>query len=44
MGMAKSNNAQIVERVFTYLMVRMSSFAQSAEVSFSTLPGKTREL
>jgi len=43
MGMAKSDNAQIAERVFTYLTPRMSSSAQSAEVSFSSLPGKIRE-
>lgn len=39
MGMMKSNNAHIVESVFTYLVPRMSSSALNAEVSFSTVPG-----
>ena len=44
MGMAKSSNAQIAGRVFTYLTPRISSYAQGAEVSFPSLPGKIREL
>ena len=39
MGMMKSNNAHIVESVFTYLVPRMSSSALNAEVSFATVPG-----
>jgi len=44
MGMARLNNAQTAESVFTYLMPRMSSSALNTEASFSTLPGKIREL
>lgn len=44
MGMAKSNNAQIAGRVFTYLTPRMSRSAQGAEVLFPSLPGKIRKL